>query len=233
VSLNVGTITRRLEGTINLQELSALKSFGAATVGVYAIALRAGCGGCFRIHLICGTTGCEDRLAELHVLRRSWRRPPDVVHVLYGDEQLDLLLRRRQLLSCPLVATFHLPPYQVRERFEETQKHLISGIDLAVVVARNQLQAFGNWLGADRVIYIPHGIDTDRFCPEERQSRRECVRLITVGHHMRDWKALDEIIDQCRARKLPVRFDIVALEQSQARPIFPTFTFTAGPPRST
>jgi glycosyltransferase involved in cell wall biosynthesis len=151
----------------------------------------------------------EDWLAELGALQRSWWHAPDVVHVLYGDEQLDLLLRHRRLLSCPLIATFHLPPYVVRERFEKAQKHLLSGIDAAVVVARNQLQAFGSWLGQDRVIYVPHGIDTDRFCPGERPPRQECVRLITVGGHMRDWRALDEIIAQCVAQRLPVRFDIV------------------------
>ena len=151
----------------------------------------------------------EDWLAEVYVLARSRCRRPDVVHLLYGDEQLDLLLRRRQLLSCPLIATFHRVPHKVRERFEETQKRLVSGIDVAVVVARNQLQSFRNWLGPDRVIYVPHGIDTDRFCPSERELRREHVRLITVGYQMRDWKALDEIIDRCQARKLAVRFDIV------------------------
>jgi glycosyltransferase involved in cell wall biosynthesis len=156
----------------------------------------------------------EDWLAERSVLTNSRHRPPDIVHVLYGDEQLDLLLRRRRQLPCPLIATFHLPPHRVRERFEETQKHLLSGIDLAVVVARSQLQAFGNWLGPERVIYIPHGIDTAKFCPGEPLPRRECVRLITVGHHMRDWKAIDEIIVQCQTQKLPVRFDIVAREHS-------------------
>jgi glycosyltransferase involved in cell wall biosynthesis len=152
----------------------------------------------------------EDWLAEVYVLGRSRRRPPDVVHLLYGDEQLDLLLRRRGLLSCPLLATFHLSPDTVRERFEETQKRLVSGIDVAVVVARSQLQAFGNWLGADRVIYVPHGIDTDLFCPGERLPRSKCVRLLTVGYHMRDWRSLDEIIDQCRAHEFAVRFDIVS-----------------------
>lgn len=151
----------------------------------------------------------EDWLAEKRVLRDSQRCSPDIVHVLYGDEQLDLLLRERKRLPCPLIATFHLPTYKVRERFEKTQKHLISGIDLAVVVARNQLEDFGNWLGPDRVIYVPHGIDTDQFCPGERLPRRQCVRLITVGEHMRDWKAIDEIIDRCRALGLNVRFDIV------------------------
>jgi len=106
--------------------------------------------------------------------------------------------------------TFHLPTSGVRERFEKSQKHLLSGIDLAVVVARNQLEDFGNWLGADRVIYIPHGINTDQFCPGEPLPSRECVRLITVGDHLRDWNAIDKIIDRCRALKLAVQFDIVA-----------------------
>lgn len=154
----------------------------------------------------------EDWLAEIHVLWRSWYRSPDVVHVLYGDEQLDLLLRRRRLLPCPLIATFHLPPYRVRERFEKIQKHLLSGIDLAVVVGMNQVPDFARWLGPDRVIYVPHGIDTDRFRPGERLPSQETVRLLTVGHHMRDWESLDAIIARCSARNMAVRFDVVSSE---------------------
>jgi glycosyltransferase involved in cell wall biosynthesis len=134
------------------------------------------------------------------------------VHLLNGDEQLDLLLRRRQLLSCPLVATFHLPTNRVRERFEEFHKHLVSGIDVAVVVARSQLPDFANWLGPDRVVYVPHGIDTDQFSPGEGTLPRDGLRLLTVGHHMRDWKAIDEIIDKSTRLGLTVRFDIVASE---------------------
>src|SRR5271170_2115876 len=50
-----------------------------------------------------------DWLAEWSLLIKAKFNRPDIVHVLYGDEQLDVLLRRRRLLSCPLVATFHLP----------------------------------------------------------------------------------------------------------------------------
>jgi len=173
----------------------------------------------------------EDWLAELRVLRSSWWNPPDVVHVLYGDEQLDLLLRQRQLLRCPLIATFHLPPDRMRERFDKFQSHLLSGIDMAVVIASNQLQVFRDWLGPDRVIYIPHGIDTDRFRPSEHLARHECVRLIIVGHHMRDWKALGEIINQCHMSKLAVRFDIVGLEHGLPSSAFlPNVHFHRGIP---
>ena len=59
----------------------------------------------------------EDWLAEQQLLAKCLLNPPDVVHVLFGDEQLDLLLRRRRMLRCPLVATFHLPAERVRRRF--------------------------------------------------------------------------------------------------------------------
>jgi glycosyltransferase involved in cell wall biosynthesis len=164
----------------------------------------------------------EDWLSELYILWQSWYKRPDVVHVLYGDEQLDLLLRWRRLLRCPLVVTFHLPPYRVRERFEESQKELLSGIDMAVVVATSQLESMGKWLGLDHVAYVPHGIDTGRFCPGESINQSETVRFLTVGHHMRDWQSLDKIIVECHVRNLPVRFDMVCsehqLEHSRALP---------------
>jgi len=153
----------------------------------------------------------QDWFAECNLLLKANIKRPDVVHVLYGDEQLDTLLRWRRLLRCPLVATFHLPTDRdsVKTRFEQHHKHLLGGIDAAIVVARNQLPDFQRWLGEERVIYIPHGIDTQRFCPEEGELNRDVVRLVSVGEHMRDLEALHRIIDECRFLKLPVQFDVV------------------------
>jgi len=158
----------------------------------------------------------EDSLAEQYVIKMSRARPLDVVHLLNGDEQLDLLLRKRERLLSSLVATFHLSPDRVRDRFENVQKHLLSGIDLAVVVAKSQLQDFAHWLGPDRVVFIPHGINTERFCPGEPGPQHEGLRLLSVGHHMRDWKAIDRIIAETRCRRLAVRFDIVAPQDERS-----------------
>lgn len=151
----------------------------------------------------------EDFAAELRLLGRSLLRKPHIVHALYGDDQLDLLLRARRLLPCPLVASFHLPSFRVADRFERFHKHLLAGIDAAVVVSRCQLKDFRCWLGPDKVIYVPHGIDTQRFCPSGHDSQQRRVRLIIVGDHMRDWEASHRIIDECNARRFPVQFDIV------------------------
>jgi glycosyltransferase involved in cell wall biosynthesis len=151
----------------------------------------------------------EDWLAEWRVLARARLQPPELVHVLYGDDQLDVLLRYRRLLPCPLVATFHQPTHKLRKRFELEQKHLLRGLDAAIVVAQSQMPDFQRWLGPDRVFFVPHGVDTRRFCPGETRARSAVVRLITVGDHMRDWEALHRIADECRHLKLPVEIDAV------------------------
>jgi glycosyltransferase involved in cell wall biosynthesis len=155
----------------------------------------------------------EDFLAEWRLLARSWFQKPDVVHVLFGDEQLDLLLRSRWLLPSPLIASFHLPTFRVADRFEREQKHLLAGIEAAIVVSRCQLKDFQCWLGPDKVVYVPHGIDTRRFCPANNDPQRNQVRLIVVGEHMRDWEASHRIIDECRVRQLPVQVDIVLKQE--------------------
>jgi glycosyltransferase involved in cell wall biosynthesis len=155
----------------------------------------------------------EDLLAERNLLRQAESRRPEVVHVLYGDEELDLLLRQRWRLPCPLVATFHLPVQRVRDRFELFHKELLNGINAAVVVSHCQLPDFQRWLGPKRVFCVPHGIDTQRFTPGVNLPRRREVRLLTVGHHMRDFGALRRIMDECDARGLPAQFDLVLPRQ--------------------
>lgn len=162
----------------------------------------------------------EDWLAELGLLARCQLNPPDVVHVLYGDEQLDLLLRRRKLLRCPLIASFHLPAARVVQQFEHFQSQEIKGIDAAIVLARSEVAKFQHWFGAEKVIYVPHGIDTTKFRPDD-DPRTVCnkLRLLSVGVHMRDWDVMHRTIDEAHRAHLDIQFDVVANSE-----FFPYFT---------
>jgi glycosyltransferase involved in cell wall biosynthesis len=151
----------------------------------------------------------EDWLAEQQALMRGFIRPPDALHVLYGDEQLDLLLRYRSALRCPLVATFHLPAGRVGERFEEIQSAELRRLDAAIVLAKSEVSEFQRWLGKNKVAYIPHGINTARFVPALRRSRSEKLRILSVGDHMRDWEVMHRVIDMVDRNRLEVTFDVV------------------------
>jgi len=162
-----------------------------------------------RRHLYLTDYWYEDLLAEQKLLAKARAERPDIVHVLYGDEQLDYLLHARRLLPCPLVASFHLPARRVADRFERRQKHLLPRLDAAIVVSRCQLEDFRSWLGRDKVVYVPHGIDTCRFCPGDRHQEKDRLRLVMVGDHMRDWEVWRKFIDECKVQRLPVQIDVV------------------------
>lgn len=151
----------------------------------------------------------EDFLAEVKTVLSARLRGVDIVHALYGDEHLNILLSARRLLPCPLVATFHLPSTRVVERFEKGQFEKLRRLDGAIVVSTAQLAAFRRWLGMDNVVFVPHGIDIHAFQPASSRPEREGLRLICVGHHMRDFAMVRRVADLCQNERLPVRFDIV------------------------
>jgi len=150
-----------------------------------------------------------DWLAEIGILTTNFLRSPDVLHVLYGDEQLDLLLRWRGLLHCPLVVSFHVPADRASHRFEVVHAGLGKKIDAAIVLARNEITRFEKWIGADKVVWVPHGIDTDRFRPGNRTPGDHRIRLLFVGGHMRDWNVIHRVIDEAHYFDLPVDFHVV------------------------
>jgi glycosyltransferase involved in cell wall biosynthesis len=149
-----------------------------------------------------------DWLAEYEalILAQAWR--PAVVHVLYGDEQLNVLLRWRRLLGRPLIATFHLPASYsfVRNRFRRVAR----AVDAAIVVSQQQIQDYEScWPGLRRVFFVPLGVDTERFSPQGPFTQHPRLHLATVGDHLRDWETLHRVIDECNALNLPVHFDVV------------------------
>lgn len=156
-----------------------------------------------------------DFLAEYKLVGSSLLTPPDVVHVLYGDEQLNVLLRLRRYVRSPLIVSFHLPAERpiVLDRFERIQLNAPKLIDGAIVVSKSQLTRFEHWFGPEKVDYVPHGIDTDFFSPSGSRPEDPWLRILMVGHHMRDWKLAHVVIDTIAQSNLRVRFDIVTRKE--------------------
>ena len=157
----------------------------------------------------------EDRVCEERAFWRAFVRRPNIVHALYGDWAMDILLRRTRFLRSQLVATFHLPAQDVAERFERKQKEALRALRGAVSLSSADLPAYTDWLGRDRVTFIPHGIDTDVFRPTSFSPRKP-ARFLFVGMMLRDFETAHRVMDRCRADCVQAEFIVVIPESGRS-----------------
>lgn len=103
--------------------------------------------------------------AELMAAREWLRTKDQIFHFLYGENSYRYLGRLKVLgRQNRILCTYHTPTYRLQELVRD-QGHLRC-IDAAIVVSTPQVEFFSKLLGFERVFYVPHGIDTDRFSPQ-------------------------------------------------------------------
>ena len=151
----------------------------------------------------------EDRIAEEKTFWNAIVGRVDIVHALYGDEQVDLLLRRIGLLRAPLVLSFHYPLERIRHVFRNVPKETLARIGGVTTVGLHDIAGLKEWLGPDKVIYAPLGVDTEIFKPIEIREPRETTRFLFVGLHMRDFEVAHTTIDRCMLAGFDAEFDVV------------------------
>ena len=152
--------------------------------------------------------GFSDRIAEEVAFWTAWRYRAQIVHALYGEEQISALLHRSSLLPGGLVATFHLPLAQVRAIFDNVPNAVMRRLAGVVVVGSREVAGFEDWIGQGKVVFVPHGVDTISFQPAPSRSNG-APRLLFVGWHMRDFETAHITMDLCAKAKLDVQFDVV------------------------
>jgi glycosyltransferase involved in cell wall biosynthesis len=143
----------------------------------------------------------EDFLSELRVFKHIRNSGCSIVHALYGEDQLNLLLSNRNRVSAALTGTFHLPaesPFITRIT-ERGAISRFSQLDSAVVVSRNMIADYEYWVGKGNVYFVPHGINASAFSPDEvnqmkPKSSSETLNVLIVGGHGRDWDTVSEVV---------------------------------------
>jgi len=110
---------------------------------------------------------------------------PRVLHVLLGDADHRLVAPRPPLSKVRLVATFHHPPDELETTIARVG---LGSLDAAICVARCQLPLVSSIVPANRVYFLPHGVDTDYFRPSGAAHDPDLV--LSVGSHRRDYETL-------------------------------------------
>lgn len=145
------------------------------------------------------------------------RRERSVYHVLYGDQFFRYLGRLRLWRGSKLVASFHMPPARLEESLQ-TVSHL-NTLDALVVVGSSQVPYFRSVVSPERIHVVPHGVDTEVFCPaaQPRRSDSRGKTCLFVGMHERDFDTLSAVIDAVRKQDESIEFVLVTSTDKEAK----------------
>ena len=164
-------------------------------------------------------TTARDLQAEFEILSllRSHRQNGEktIVHFLTGESGFNYFGSLRKSLGqvgndVRLVASYHQPESKLAGLLP--YKHRTRQLDLVLAVGTSQLPFF-RFLPDTRVRAVPLGIDTDFYRPAHLSAHLSAdggpIYCVVVGHWMRDFDALEKVIQKRPER---VVFRIVAPE---------------------
>jgi glycosyltransferase involved in cell wall biosynthesis len=156
-----------------------------------------------------------DFAAELQSIPSSVFGSSSIVHFLDGEHSANYLpiwLRRLPWQSARTIATYHQPAHMLDALVEPAT---IRCLDRVNVVSRTQAAYFEQFIEDDKVSVILHGVDTDYFSPAAGGPGDGVFRILTVGHWLRDWAAIDAVIERL-GRDKSMEFHFVGRKNAPA-----------------
>ncbi|MEA5509370.1 glycosyltransferase family 4 protein [Crocosphaera sp. UHCC 0190] len=149
----------------------------------------------------------DSTAAEVKVLLKSLQWHPDLIHITYVENQLGILPNWREKLSCKIIGTSHQPAGWWRLVHKHPKS--IANLDALIVVGSREVAYFEQYL-PERVFFVPHGVDTEFFCPlEDSVNKKDSIRCIFSGKHLRDLETLAIVIDKVISKNSDIHFDII------------------------
>ncbi|MCK6466682.1 MAG: glycosyltransferase family 4 protein [Candidatus Brocadia sinica] len=140
----------------------------------------------------------SDLTAEIKALAHCYFRKVDIIHYLDGEHSAQFLpglLKRLRKIRPRVVATYHQPPEILDSLII---KDVIRKHDCITVVSPEQVSYFREFIDHDKIHLILHGIDTDYFKPRDIPKTKGKFQCITVGHYLRDFKAVRLVAEKLK-----------------------------------
>jgi glycosyltransferase involved in cell wall biosynthesis len=140
-------------------------------------------------------------------LRNSLLPTRTLYHFFYAENDLRLCSRWKWRWNNRIVASFHQPPQFLDQLVAD--KGYIRGLDAAVVMADFQVDFLSQFLPRNRIFCVPHGVDTDYWCPSPGGERWPVPTFVFVGFWLRDVETTRRTIRRVAEAGLPARFRLV------------------------
>jgi glycosyltransferase involved in cell wall biosynthesis len=179
-----------------------------ASVRVRAVVPRAGwlpraIGKALSLGLGMAPRNRAEQTAEMEFRALTWLDGGAVGHVANIEDHLPLV-RALRVNKRRWVATVHFPAPHWRKEDASALRHF----GKIIVLCRRDAEAFSHWLPTERIVFIPHGVDTT-FFQYDAIARSAKPRVVFVGKWLRDFETAGEVIFAALARWTQLSADIV------------------------
>jgi len=144
---------------------------------------------------------------EIELQVRALFRPESIFHFLYGENDFR---RFRPGGKNKLFVTYHFPPMKYSQYFAKPPN--LKRVNAIIVVGSNQADYFTRWIPKEKILFIPHGIDTEYYTPGENGIRNN--RILFVGTHLRDFDVLKRVIERIEKLSSNLFFTIVTFKEN-------------------
>jgi glycosyltransferase involved in cell wall biosynthesis len=154
----------------------------------------------------------SDLTAEIKTFIKSFSQPIDIIHYLDGEHSAQYLTYAYRLSRQrpKLVAMYHQPPDLLGSL---TREDVIRRLDAIIVVSPEQVPYFKELVEPEKIHLILHGIDTSYFKPSDQPKENDKFRCITVGHWLRDFKAVRLVAERLTPYK-DIEFHVISSKRT-------------------
>lgn len=149
-------------------------------------------------------------LAEMYCLLVALKPGRFVFHFIYAENTYRYL-GYFKWLGFRVVCTYHQPV----SFFQENPSYLrgLHFVDQVIVLSEDARVYFAKLVGADKVNFVPHGVDTDFFSPKVTLSGRK--EILMVGNWMRNFEFANEVFQILLSRDPEINVVIVSLPHNK------------------
>ena len=126
-------------------------------------------------------------------------------HFIYG-ENLYFKFRFLKVNGCKTVITLHQPYDWFKDK--PMWRQCLKEVDHVILVSDKEIALFKGLTGKDNVSFIPHGICSEFYCPDESFKKDKMV--LTVGSWLRNFKFANTVYQDLLLQNNEIRIVIVS-----------------------
>lgn len=137
---------------------------------------------------------------EMAAFRQIFCHFPKLVHFLYADHDYYYAGRIASIFGAKVVGTFWFSIEEFERRMPN--KAHLHHLDLVIATGRAQMKYLARFVPAERLAYLPLGVDTNFFRPPKTPENRwkENPRILQVGNNRRDFNTALSVFQRLKKR---------------------------------